>query len=146
MSRYARAVGPGSPGGGRWRGVVVAVVLAVAGVLGAGAGQGGGAAVFGGPSPYGAAFDVVGESAPGADQHLADAPGAGPEDHAAPQQGQRGAPAERPCAPFVAVPRPPYDLPRTPSVPAPAPPDGGTLPGFSPAPGGERAPPPVPGI
>ncbi|MEO3761882.1 hypothetical protein [Streptomyces sp. B5E4] len=143
MSRYARAVGPGSRGGGRWRGVVVAVVLAVAGVLGAG--QGGGAAVYGGPSSYGAAFDVVGEPAPSADQHLAGAPGTGPEDHAAPQQAQRGAPAERPSAPFVAAPRPPYDLPRTPSVPAPAPPDGGTLPGFSPAPGTERAPPPAPG-
>lgn len=146
MSRYARTVGRGSAGGAGWRGVVVAVVLAVAGVLGAGAGQGGGAAVHDGPPSYFAVAGVAGAPAPGADQHLVAGPDAGPEDHAAPQHGQRGAPAERPSVPFAAVPRPPYDLPRTPAATAPAPSGGGALPGFSPAPGTERAPPPAPGI
>ncbi|WP_407561826.1 hypothetical protein [Streptomyces sp. 184] len=145
MSRSAHAVGRGARGGAGWRGVVVAVVLAVAGVLGAGAGQGGGA-VYGGLSSYGAAADAAGDAAPGADRHLAGGQGDGPEDHAAPQHGQRGTPAERPTVPFAVAPRPPYDLPRTPPVPAPARSDRGTLHGFSPAPGTQRAPPAPPGI
>lgn len=144
MSSSAHVVGRGSRGGARRRAVVVAVVLAVAGVLGAGAGQGGGA-VYGGLSSYGAALDVLGDAAPGAGQHLDGGRDAGPEDHAAPQHGQRGAAAERPATPFAVAPRPPYDLPRPAAAPAPDRSDGDALPGFGPVPRTGRAPPAAPG-
>ncbi|MFW6692268.1 hypothetical protein [Streptomyces sp. MAR4 CNX-425] len=144
MSSSAPAVARGPRAGARWRGVVVAVVLAVAGVLGAGAGQDGGA-VYGGLSSYGAAADAAGPAAPGADQHLAGGPGAGPEDRAAPQHGHRGAAAERPTAPFAVAPRPPHEIPRPAARPAPDGSEGGPLPGFSPAPRTGRAPPAAPG-